>query len=224
MIGITISQADVVGQLLSGLAGMLDNPDDLLTVLAREGNNRLRSHFQQRDQTPNALGGTRTHFWQQIADSVSSRRGGPGQLLISITDPRFNQKVFGGDIVPKNAKALTIPVNPAASGQTAGRAMLGPFQDPSEDGSVGFERASGQKLILITWKSPKGNSIGALCTKADPAGKFLEVVFLLVTRVSQAPDPQALPDQAAWSAALLDRARSYVGRKVGGEFEGPSAN
>ena len=207
MITYRINQNTQVGKTLMGLAALLQNPDDLLYVLAREGNNRLRTWFRQRDEdSPNQLGGERTHFWQQMADSVSSRRGGAGQLVLSITDPRFNQKVFGGTIVPKNKKALTIPVNPAAYGRTAST----------------YEQQTGQKLFVVIWKGGKG-SIGALCVKSDPSQKFLEVVYLLVGAVHQDADPNALPPARDFYMGLIDRAKSYVGRMTNQDLSGPTA-
>ena len=211
MIALTLKSGATAAQQLMVIGITVSNPSALLKVLERVGQNALQAHFRDRDQIGNKLGGRRTHFWQQMADSLRSSQSGT-ELKISITDPRFNQKVYGGVIKPKHAKALTIPVNPSAHGITAGKPMLGPFQDPNEDGTVGWERATGQKLFVITWKSPKGNSIGALCTKSDPHGKFFEVVFLLVTRVRQAKDPHALPDQAAFRQQLTDAANRWVAR------------
>lgn len=197
MIGITVDKGSAVGAWLTELALRLEKPDDLLTVLGREGGNRLRAHFRRRDTVGNQLGGRRTHFWQAMADSVSSRRSGVGRVLISVTDPRFVQKVYGGTVVPKNGpKALTIPVNPAAYGRKA---------------SV-YEQETGHKLFVIVWSSPHGNSIGALCAKTDPAGKLFEVIYLLMAKVNQKADPQALPDRDEWSAGLIDRAEKYVSR------------
>lgn len=205
MIGIGIKADSMLGRTLIGLATMLENPDDLLYVLAREGNNQLRTHFRQRDQdSPNQLGGERTHFWQQMADSVSSRRGGPGQLILSITDPRFNQKVFGGTIVPKTKKALTIPVIPEAYGRTA---------------SV-FEQGMGVKLFVVVWKG--GSGVAALCYKTDPSQKFLTVAYLLLRSVRQDADPHALPNVRDFYMALIDRAKSYVGRITNQDLSGPT--
>ena len=142
-----------------------------------------------------------------MADSVMSRRGGPGQLILSITDPRFNQKVFGGTLVPKAKKALTIPVNPAAYGRTAAT----------------YEQETGQKLICITWKAPTGSSIGALVVKSDPHGQFTEVVYLLVASVRQDPDPEALPHPRDFYMALVDRAKSFVGDVLNTDLSGPTA-
>lgn len=191
-VALTINGASETGAQLQALGLRLQRPDDLLTVLAREGNNRLRTHFRARNETPNKLGGRRTNFWAQIASSVSSRRGGPGQLIISITDPRFRQKVEGGPIRPKNAKALTIPVNPAAYGRTADV----------------FQRETGIQLFLL---KKKGGGVSNLLAGLV-ADHHFEVFYVLSGGVDQDADPHALPPKEEWQKALVGRAESYVAR------------
>ena len=94
---------------LRELAGRIENPQALLKVLGRRGSNELINWFRQRNQTPNKLGGRRSNFWRKIADSVTNPdtpnvQG--GKVIVSVTDSRFAQKVFGGPITPKEAGAL----------------------------------------------------------------------------------------------------------------------
>lgn len=81
----------------------------------------LKQYYAKKDRAePNQLGGDRTHFWNKIGDSVNPAPKVMGEnVAILIADPRFRQKVRGGPIVPVRAKALTIPIHPAAHGRSA---------------------------------------------------------------------------------------------------------
>ena len=197
-VGLTINGVEPVGQMLAGLSLALSQPGDLLKVLEREGTNRLRSHFLARDTVGNRLGGRRTNFWRQMADSLRSSVSG-AELKISVTDPRFVQKVYGGTLVPKRAKALAVPVDREAYGRTP-------------------ETFQSETRILLFLVRKKGGGFTNLL--AGYAGGVLKVFYVLKSSVTQEKDPDALPDREGFAAGLLERARDYVGRITGQQLPG----
>ncbi len=60
------------------------------------------------------------NYYAQAARSVTARAAG-GFALVSITQIGIRQRLYGGEITPKNGKRfLTIPADPAAYGMRAG--------------------------------------------------------------------------------------------------------
>jgi len=170
------------------------NRPGIMKVVGRRGSNELKKHFRMRNRTPNKLGGTRTNFWQGVADAVQNPvLVGDSGVCISINHPAFAQKVFGGTIKPKNAKALTIPVEPEAYGRTVAT----------------FQQETGIQLFLL--KKKAGGMSNLLAGIVDE--HTVKVFYVLQSSVDQAADPQALPDQNQFEAALLDEAEQYLNRE-----------
>lgn len=176
-------------------------PRAVMAAVGREGQQQLVKRFRAKDRNePNRLGGPRSHFWNEIADSVQSpvitEAGGTLaglQARISITDPRLAQKVFGGVIRAKNVRMLTIPQTSEAYGRTAQT----------------FEHETGLKLFLI-----KHSGFAALAAKFSSGGIVIE--YILKASVNQPSDPSALPDMgpgSEFNRALLARAQSVVDRE-----------
>jgi hypothetical protein len=166
---------------------------DVAQVVGREAANRLRAHFQQKDQDePNRLGGARVHFWTAVMRSVNNPRvtptGSGAEIVVSISDPRFAQKVFGGRITAKAARALTIPLTAEAYGRTAGT----------------FE-AEVAPLVLI---KPRGrHPVLAQIVDGRPVAEYL-----LVSSVDQKADPTALPDMETLGAQLVAAGQATIDR------------
>ena len=171
------------------------NPLGMLKVVGRRGANELKTHFRRRDTAGNKLGGRRTHFWRQVADSVNNPQIEGSRVRISIADPRFAQKVFGGTIAPKNAKALTIPVDPLAYGRTV----------------AVFQQTTGIQLFI---PRKKGGALSNLLAGFGTDPKHFTVYYILVARVDQEADPKALPDRAKFNAAILDEALQFMEREI----------
>lgn len=162
----------------------------LSAVLGRAGRNVLVAHFRERNQTPNRLGGKRTNFWSRVAESVDAPRVEGRGIIIRVAHPAIGQKVHGGTIVPRKAKALAIPVAARAHG-------LSPRSIPG--------------LIFIP--SQGGQSVGFLALRN--AGN-LQFLFVLKKSVTQAPDPLALPPGRDVGAALERAGLIYIRRRAGG--------
>lgn len=195
MIQVNINNASFNKQFADLLA-KTKNPAGMLMVVGRELGNQLKSHFRKKErEEPNKLSPRRQHFWLQVGRSVQNpQQSGYNSVSVTVSDPRFAQKVFGGTITAKRAGALTIPVSEKAYGRTAST----------------FERETGLKLILI--KTGKGKPQNAVL--AAKVGGGLEVEYLLTKSVTQKKDPTALPEEGQLKAAVIGRAQKYLDREL----------
>lgn len=177
---------------------LVKNPRSMLLGAGREVANQLKSHFRKKDRSgANKLSDRRTHFWLQIASSVNAPVvAGATTVTVTIADPRFAQKFFGGTITAKNAGALTIPVEERAYGRTAAT----------------FERETGLKLFLV--KTGKGAFENAVLAVKDDQGRGFTVEYLLTPSVKQQADTDALPEKTALETAILKRAQRMVDREI----------
>jgi uncharacterized protein (DUF697 family) len=191
MIAITLTDAGFVSKI-NRFAAQTKNPTGLMKVLGREAANRLKAHFRAKNKTPNKLGGKRENFWNRVGQSVQNPVVGSSgrEVSVSINDPRFVRKVFGGTITAKRAKALSIPVTAEAYGRS-----------PST-----FEQETGLKLFLV--RTGSGGFQNAVL--ATQRGKGLQVEYVLKKSVNQDADPTALPDEKAMEAALIARGESFL--------------
>ncbi len=175
------------------------NPRTILSSSGRAVAALLRRHFNAKDDTePNQLSERRSHFWKQVAKSVQNPVVAGNAVTVSINDPRFAQKVYGGTIKAKAAGALTIPVEERAYGRTA----------------YTFEGATGLKLFLLrTGKSAFQKAV--LAVKENNAKGFT-VEYILTPEVDQKADPDALPPKSALEAAILAAAQKALDKQIAG--------
>ena len=141
----------------------------------------VQEHLRKKNQEPNKLRAPKTNFYSQARDATffeaDALRG-----TVYIAKDGIRQRFYGGPIVPVKAKALTIPVHPAAHGRTA-----------SEFGGE-------LRFVAIN----RGNAVGLLVRGEDSAAP---VLFVLVKRVEQQPDPSVLPSDADMQAAAIEGLR-----------------
>ena len=178
------------------------NPQAVLLDSGREAGNQLRAWFRKRDRTNvNKLSERRVHFWLQMAQSVNQPvLEGPTTVSVTISDPRFAQKLFGGTITAKLAGALTIPVEETAYGRSAAT----------------FEAETGLKLILVKTGGTAANSLeNAVLAVADPNDpQRLTVEYILTKSVTQQADTEALPPKSTLEQAILRRAQKVLDREL----------
>ncbi len=176
------------------LAVVTRNRSGMMRVVGRRGANELKKHFRIRNRTPNKLGGERTNWWQRVADSVQNPTLiGDSGVRITINHLGFALKVFGGTITPKTKSALTIPVDAAAHGRTVAT----------------FQQETGIQLFLLR---KKGGGMSNLLAGLIGDGT-VKVFYILAKSARQEPDPEALPDQERFEAALIDEADQYLERE-----------
>lgn len=181
------------------------NPVAMLRNVGREVGNQLNAHFQMKNDTnPNKLGGRRTNFWLAVSKTINNGNLNNPQVsgntvTVTINDPKFPQKVFGGRIVAKAAKALTIPLTPEAYGKTAGD-FPGAFLIKTMKGAYIVKVGENITVSGMVSKAKRGEF------KGRRAG--LNFLFKLVPFVDQDADPTALPPQSQLAQAALARAQA----------------
>jgi hypothetical protein len=208
---ILISLHDAAGPVIRELIDRI--PAEAPAIAGHAGELLVKERLTEADLSrPNALGGTRTHFYADAAAGTHSELV-PEGALISINQVGIRQRVLGGTITPVNSKYLTIPARAEAYGHRA--AEFG-------DLVVVFGRGGVPIALARAWQSPirigrprrdGTRRIG----HSDEAGG--EILFWLVDSVTQQPDPSLLPsdqelvdrissDLQAYATLLLQRAGS----------------
>ena len=180
----------------AGILATARNPVAILKTAGRELSTRLKEHFRRKDRTDkNQLSTRRSHFWLAVSRTVSNPfQSGYNSISVSINDPLFAQKVYGGTIRAKIAGALTIPVEEKAYGRSAAT----------------FEAETGLKLFLLrTGKGPLETAILAIKTLYG-----IQVEYVLRKSVYQEPDPTALPEQTALESSIVARAQAALDRQL----------
>lgn len=143
--------------------------------------NLIREHLVRKDQIPNRLGGTRTHFYAAAARGTNWTAG-DNSAEVTIAKDGIRQRLLGGTIRPVNRKFLTVPVSPLAHGRTAA------------------EFGAELRLVVFGGTASNANAFGMLVLGR---GAVANVLYLLVRKVTQAPDPTVLPtDQEIADEAL----------------------
>lgn len=174
-------------------------PRAILAAVGQEARNLLIAYFRKKDvEEPNKLGGDRQHFWLNVGRSVQRPEvdEAGGSVSISITDPRFAQKVFGGPIRAKRAKFLAIPLTKEAYGRS-----------PRV-----FSASTGHPLFFLGNNSGGGLFEHGLSDTGD-----LIQQYWLTPSVNQQADADALPDlspNSPFQQALLQRAETVLQRQL----------
>lgn len=103
------------------------------------------------------------HFWGELADAVGVSEAGPDGVTVACRHYAAAQKEYGGEIRPKLAGSLTVPISPLSRRRRAGEFPQRLFAVKGADGRgvLGFKAADGSFTGL----------------------------YALVKRVRQEPDP-----------------------------------
>lgn len=141
----------------------------------------VQTHFDRRAQEPNKMGAPKTGFWEKLS-SGSHASATDTEATVTIPAPIL-QRLYGGTIRPVNAKALAFPVSPNSYGKTAREMRL-----------TGLT-----KFIPLN----RGNVVGIITT-IERKGVIGEVLFLVVRKVTQAADPNAIPSEDTLTRAAMD--------------------
>jgi hypothetical protein len=208
---------------MSGVTILLDEVSPLLervkTAAAARGlavtgargvGSLVRDHLYGLERQRHQYG---KHYYRKAGDSVSARAV-PQGAAVSITQLGLRQRLFGGPIVPVNAGALTIPACPEAVGH---RAADFPHQlqrkrvlDP-KTGSLRWalvRRAS----TAIRFRHRR-RADGTVKYAITPSGfRDEKIMFWLVRRVYQKPDPTVLPSAEQMTACAVDAIKERLAR------------
>lgn len=187
---IRIDINDLATPALNAIAQKLSSRRSLNEALGARGERELRDHFGKREAEPNKTGWPRQHFWDQIRSATAVSRVDEQSATITINDPRFNQKFYGGTIKPgAGKKYLTLPAIAAAYGSPATAHKLTPI----------FRYLGGERRAVAL---------------AEVKGKGRErtetVWYWLVKSVTQNKDERALPDRDQFAGALRDEAQEFL--------------
>lgn len=173
------------------IAALLARPQAMWREIARRAANEFRAHFAQLDRTKaNKLApGRRQHFWAQLRDAVGTPdQTGELGASFAINDPRYGVHVFGGTIVPREARQLTIPVHALAYGR---RAKV-------------FEEETGKDLFRLPGKKVLFANLGK--------GQRAVAIYILADKAVIPPDPEALPPWDKLETACVEQAERHLVR------------
>jgi hypothetical protein len=190
-------QKDDLSPALATLQKQAKNPRGLMAAAGRAITNLFKTHLRMLQRSrPNKLGGKRTNFWFQLAQSVNMPKLTETSVTVSISDPRAAHKHTGGTIRAKNARMLTIPVAPEAHGRRA---------------SV-LEAELGIKLFLLSRDSGAPLLVG----QVGGGEQGLKVFYALKASVFQMPDPPEgiLPPEADIKREALAAAQAALLRQL----------
>lgn len=174
----------------------------------------VREHLLAKDASePNRFvreqGGTRrAHFWRRMANSIQPVLVNPGRksYTIQIRDRRFNQKVYGGPIRPKKAKALAIPVHKDAY-------MMGPREFSTRTGVQLFILKTQGGKAFLAGKTTQGNR-GRRDRRRGATSAPITLFYMLSFGVNQKPWPDTLPTKEEIQRAFREGLGHHIMRKA----------
>lgn len=193
MLSINITAPDL-GPEINRLQRMPSEPRRIMNAAGKQLEGDLRDHFQARNQEPNKQGFPRKNFWAGIANKTlfSSMSLSGDEAVVTVSDPAINQKVYGGTITPKRGRALAIPLIGEAYKAGSPRALQNNF--------LRLLVTKAGKAFLVERETTKGKSMSF-------AGRFW---YQLVPKVTQAPDPRALPEPSYLEGSVLAAIRGVI--------------
>lgn len=207
-VAVTISDKEARSFLIA-IDGDLTNRRDLNEVLADRLVSELRAHFTNKNREPNKMAAPKTNFWNKIADETNVAEITESGATVSVAEERFNIHLFGGTIVPKLAKFLTIPLIKEARGESAASYKLETghrlFTIPGRNAL--FEKAGGDAT-----ESRVGFTRGRNRSFAVPlaAKQGIRPVFALAKSARIKADPDALPPSEKLAEALQEEAEGFL--------------
>jgi len=191
---------------LTKLAEGLTNRRPLNAAVGKRGESELREHFRERNQEPNKKGWPAQDFWNRIRKATALASVDDSGAAIAIADPAITQKIYGGEIKPKEGKYLALPAIAEASGRSA-RTFAN--LEPLIRWMNGKRRAVAlveRRATLTSDRKEKGS--GAVEKKGELVGG--RVFYWLVESVHPRKDPRALPTREKMEKALREEAQIYV--------------
>jgi hypothetical protein len=191
MLSINITAPDL-GPEINRLQRMPSEPRRIMNAAGKQLEGDLRDHFQARNQEPNKQGFPRKNFWAGIGRATALSSYSASEAVVTVSDPAINQKVYGGTITPKRGRALAIPLIGEAYKAGSPRALQNNF--------LRLLVTKAGKAFLVERETTKGKSMSF-------AGRFW---YQLVPKVTQAPDPRALPEPSYLEGSVLAAIRGVI--------------
>jgi hypothetical protein len=210
------------GNVTLHIAAPVRNRRGLHAAVASAYAGLLVDHFRAKNSVPNKMGAPKTNFWNQVAAATQVAEVTEAGATVAVAEQRFRVHLYGGTIVPKKARMLTIPLIPAARGLMA-RSYEQKF------GVRLFSIPGRRALFERTATAPtemafrpiagrmRGTGRGGSRTVTETiikARSGLRPVYALCPSVTIGADPSALPPPAKTAAILTEEARSYLTREL----------
>jgi K+-sensing histidine kinase KdpD len=224
----TLSIQDEVTPALKALKPVLA-AGEINRVMGQAVSNLVRAHLVERDRThANALGGKRTHFYGRAAKATFYTATAT-QASVTVAAIGIRQRLQGGQILPRNAKLLTIPAIAEAYGKRAREFNNLRFAIvPNEKGKMQKALVEAESTSI---KKTKETASGAgywetyylagkksrrwVSAKWKVTGRTGgRVFFWLAKQANQKPDPTVLPTDQAMAAAAVAAASAAVDRAL----------
>ncbi len=197
---------------LNAKAAKLGKEADVSMVGARGAGNLVRNHLFALDaERPNAMGGTRTHFYSSAAKSVTEPVQAGAGAKFTITKTGLAQRWLGGVITAgqgesrysgKATQYLSIP----ARAETYGKA-------PGEFNDLEFVPLRGGRGMLVqalqtVFRFGRKLKNGIRDYTTQTVGGL--VMFWLVKEVDQKADPTVMPTEADIAEAARYEMNDYL--------------
>ncbi|HEX7860815.1 MAG TPA: hypothetical protein VF773_10840 [Verrucomicrobiae bacterium] len=200
---VTVTAIEDASHRLARFRNSLDDKKDFDADLGRRLANDLREHFRLRQLNGprNQFGAPSSGFWSDIRDSVNDGELVNDGVVVTISDPRFVQKFYGGTI-KGDGKLLAIPARAEAYGRSPRNF---PFL------KAVFFRSGAIALVETERTKLRRTKTGFKGSAVQTAGM---VWYWLKEEVHQDRDPNALPATTALMAGLLDTAEKHINRKI----------
>jgi phage antirepressor YoqD-like protein len=202
--------------ILVQVEGQLTNRVGLHKVLAAALADQLQGHFRDKNRVPNRMNAPKTNFWNQIANATSVTEVSETGAVVSVAEDRFRIQLFGGEIRPKNKKALTIPLVKEARGLFA-RSYETKFNTrlfTIKGRRALFERTGRPTESLIYQTNVRVRQGKRALTIPLPARSGIRPVYALVPKVNIKADPTALPTREAIVTRLQEEANDFLSRET----------
>ena len=185
MIGFSVKD-DATPELTRILSGVRHRRP-IMARLGKQLEVALREHFLLRESdSPNKQGFPRQHFWSRLRKATSLTGADEHTATVTVADPAFALKLYGGTVRPKQAEALAIAIHRAV---------------------YGIRPRSAQIPGLFVWRNPETQKAFLAAQGAD--GK-LTLYYVLVSQAVHPRDPRALPDMALIERQLAARAEELI--------------
>lgn len=204
---VTVTIQDGASYTLTKLAEGLTNRRPLNAAIGKRGEGELREHFRERNQEPNKKGWPSQDFWNRIRKATALATVDDSGATIAIADPAIAQKIYGGEIKPKEGKYLTLPAIAEAAGRSART-----FQNLEP--LIRWMHGKARAIALV---ERQATQVGFGRTKVDGSRTVKhgaevggKVFYWLVESVRQRKDPRALPAREKMETALREEAGFFI--------------
>lgn len=192
----------------------------LSLVMARAIGIQVKDHLVALNAERHRYG---SNYYARAARSVSARAAG-GFAMVTVSAIGIRQRLYGGTIRPKKAGGkLTLPADPSAYGTRAGeyndldRELV---LNPNGRLQWALVRRASTAISLIRRKRKDGSVKVSVRPGELRAGGT--IMFWLVSKVTQRPDPSVLPTKQEMVATGVGAAERRVMRLAGRNNPGAS--